>query len=236
MKLHNAQATKRGEIPAEEIEEWLRRHPDFFQQHLDLLEILKLPHPCGEAVSLISRQIELLREKNRRLQQQLSDILHVARDNDILLRRYHRLTLALQDASCLDDALASLRWLLQDCFQADFVAVRLIQPIIDSPIGDLCVAEDSPQLPYFWQILEIGQPECGKPERELARFLFGAQAHEVQSHALVPLQHAGLTGILAIGSRDPKRFEAGMGSLFLSQMSEMVAARFVSLLPERVRG
>ncbi len=235
MKLKNAEPCSPGEITAFEIEDWLLRHPDFFQHHLDCLETLKLPHPCGEAVSLVTRQIELLRDKNRKLQAQLNNILQIARENDTLLRRFHQLTIAMLDAASLEDALAALRWLLQDCFQADFVAVRLIQPVIDCPVGDLCVSEDCPQLSHFKQILEEGKPECGKPSREQVVFLFGTDATEVESIALVPLQHAGLKGVLAIGSRDPQRFEPAMGNLFLSQLSDVVAARFVSLLPANAR-
>ncbi|MFZ4699315.1 MAG: DUF484 family protein, partial [Candidatus Methylumidiphilus sp.] len=77
--MNNAQASCPEEIPASDIEDWLLRHPDFFQHHADCLETLKLPHPCGDAVSLITRQIELLREKNRKLQAQLKDILQIAR-------------------------------------------------------------------------------------------------------------------------------------------------------------
>ena len=230
MKLNNAQQASPDEILASDVEDWLIRHPDFFHHHPDCLENLRLPHHCGEAVSLVTRQIELLREKNRKLQTQLNEILQIARDNDSLLRRFHQLTLAMLDADSLDDALAALRWLLHDCFQADFVAVRLIHPVIDCPVGNLCISEDCPQLSHFKQILEVGKPECGKPSHEQAVFLFGADAIEAESYALVPLQHAGLKGILAIGSRDPDRFEPGMGNLFLSQMSDVVAARFVSLL------
>lgn len=233
MKANKAQRQNIEAITADDVEAWLRRRPDFFHQHLDLLEILKVPHPCGEAVSLVSRQIDLLREKNRRLQVQLNDILQIARDNDSLFWRIHRLTLALLDANSLDDALAALRWLLHECFQADFVAVRLLDPIFDSPIADLCVAADCPELAHFSQLLEGGKPECGQPTPALAELLFGSDAPEVLSHAIIPLQHAGLKGVLAIGSRNSSRFDAGMGHLFLSQMGEIVAARLVSLLNAR---
>lgn len=231
MKSDIAQRPPQAEFLAAEIEDWLLKHPDFFQHHPDCLESLKIPHPCGDAVSLVTRQVEVLRDKNHKLQTQFNDILRIARENDTLLRRFHQLTLALLDASGLEDALAALRWLLEDCFQADFVAVKLIQPMIDCPIHNLCVPADCPQLEHFQKILHDGKPECGKPLLEQAVFLFGSDAAEIESHALVPLQHAALKGILAIGSRDPARFEPGMGHLFLSQMSDVVAARFVSLLP-----
>jgi uncharacterized protein YigA (DUF484 family) len=231
--------TRKQECPeSEEMSEaaaaaWLRAHPRFFQQHLDLLETLEVPHPSGAAVSLVARQLDLLREKNRKLEAQLKDILRIARDNDALFRRAHKLTLNLMDAASLDDALACLRWLLHECFEADFVSLRLIRDDPECPIAGLCVSLDHPGLAHFSSLLERGEPECGVAAPERAEFLFGADAAEVRSYALAPLQHAGLKGILAIGGRLEDRFDAGMDKLFLSHMSEIVAARFVSLLAGR---
>jgi uncharacterized protein YigA (DUF484 family) len=221
---------EKNAMTAMEVEKFLRRHPDFFQDHLDLLESLKVPHPCGEAVSLISRQIELLREKNRRLQLQMNDILHIARDNDALYHRIHQLTLALLNAAGLEDALAGLKWGLHQYFQADFVAVRIARPCIDTPIADLCMAPDGQGPALFESVMESGKPQCGHAEAGQAEFLFGDDAPDVASCALIPLQHAGLRGVLAIGSRNPTRFQSGMGFLFLTQMGEIVSARLAALL------
>jgi uncharacterized protein YigA (DUF484 family) len=230
MTLSNASWMDQNDAMTAEVAAYLRDHPDFFQHHLDVLETLNVPHPSGEAVSLVSRQLELLRERNRKLHAQINDILHIARDNDALFQRIHRLTLALLDATSLDDALASLRWLLHDCFDADFVAVRLLEPRIDCPIADLCVDAQAVETGHFRALLESGRPECGRTDAAWAAYLFGSDADEVRSHAAVPLQHAGLKGLLAIGSRDSSRFDADMGHLFLTQMGEIVAARLVALV------
>lgn len=230
MKLSKAQRQEQAGPVAADVETYLRAHPDFFQQHLELLETIRIPHPSGDAVSLVSRQLDVLRDKNRRLQMQLNDILQIARDNDSLARRIHQLTLSLLDATSLDDALGGLRWLLHECFQADFVAVRLLEPVIDSPIADLCIPPDCTEVGHLRHVLESGRPECGQPTELQATVLFGSEAPDVMSFALVPLQHAGLKGVLAIGSRSASRFDAGMGHLFLNQMGDIVAARLVALL------
>lgn len=230
MKFGKAQRKETPGLAAADVEAYLRTHPDFFHQHLDLLETLRVPHPCGDAVSLVLRQLDVFRDKNRRLQVQLNDILQIARDNDSLARRIHQLTLSLLDAASVDDALGGLRWLLYECFQADFIAVRLLEPVIDSPIADLCIPPDCAEATHFEQVLASGKAECGRPNDLQAQLLFGGEAHEVLSYALVPLQHAGLKGLLAIGSRSASRFEAGMGHLFLNQMGDIVAARLVALL------
>jgi len=208
---------------------YLRQHPDFFEDHLDLLEMLKVPHPSGEAVSLTTRQLDLLRARNGKLQQQLNDILQIARDNDMLSRRLHQLTLTLLNATSIDDALAGLRWSLHECFEADHVVVRLLEPSVETAIGDLVVHDESTER-YIEGLLNMGVPECGLTSIDQAQMLFGGDADRVESHALVPLSHAGLRGLLVIGSCDPHRFDAGMGHLFLTQMGEIVAARLVNLL------
>lgn len=234
MSVRTSRRRDDGTCTAVEVEEFLRQQPDFFHRHLDLLESLKIPHPCGEAVSLVARQLDLLRERIRRQQIQLNDILQVARDNDTLYHRMHQLTLALLDAATVEDALAGLKWGLHQYFQADFVAVRIVEPQIESPIADLCVASSSEGFALFAPVWDAGRPLCGKPDAAQARFLFGTVAAEVRSNALVPLQHAGLRGMLAIGSRDPGRFQPGMGFLFLSQMGEILSARLATLLNRQI--
>lgn len=236
MSLINPKTPKRREeraVSAAEVEAFLRQHPDFFQDQLDLLEILKIPHPCGDAVSLVTRQISLLRDSNRQLESQLNDILQIARDNDALHQRIHQLTLTLLDATTLDDALGGLTWSLHEYFQADFVTVKIIQPAIESPITGLYVTSSDAGLALFASVLDSGSPHCGTPDQSQAKYLFGGNASNVLSHALIPLQHAGFKGLLAIGSRDANRFRAGMGLHFLGQLGEVVSARFASLLAGR---
>jgi uncharacterized protein YigA (DUF484 family) len=60
--------------------------------------------------------------------------------------------------------------------------------------------------------------------------LFGDAAAEVRSSAIIPMTFTRLEGLLAIGSRDESRFHYSMGSLFLTQMSEIIGTRLISLL------
>lgn len=217
-------------VTAAEVEAFLRQNPAYFEEHLDLLEILHVPHPCGDAVSLVSRQLGLLRDRISRQQQQLNDLVHIARDNDTLYQRIHQLTLTMMAATSLEDALASLEWALHQYFQADFVAVRIADPNFVSPIANLCMVPGSGGSELFATALDAGEPQCGKPDPAQAEYLFGERAGEVASYALVPLHHAGLRGLFAIGSQDAKRFQRGMGLMFLTQMGEVLSARLAALV------
>jgi uncharacterized protein YigA (DUF484 family) len=217
---------------AAQVAAYLSRHPDFFAAHLPLLESLRLPHDSGTAVSLVARQIDVLREKNERLVEQLDDLVQIARENDALYQRIHQLTLTLLDAKSLEDVLASLDWGLHQYFQADFVVVRLLHPEFESPVLQLFTAQDHPSRPWAEERAEASQPLCGKPDPAHAAYLFGDVADQVGSYAVIRLNHAALRGLFAIGSRDPERFRADMGFVFLTQMSEILASRMASLLSQ----
>ena len=217
-------------LGAHEVADYLREHPDFFETHLDLLGALSVPHPSGDAVSLVARQLDLLRERNQRMTRQLEELVQIARDNDALHQRVHQLTLTLIDARSLEDVLGSLDWGLHQFFQADFVAVRILDPAVDTPVQGLFVDQTHAQRPWCQRVIERETPVCGPLEPEPLAFLFGENATVVASLIVVRLDHAGLKGVFAIGSRDSERFRRDMGFEFLRQLGETLAARLAVLL------
>ena len=88
-------------ISSEQVETYLRQHPEFFQQHIHLLETMSIPHPSGEAVSLISKQLEIFRNKHIELEGQLTSLIDIARENDAVANHMHQWTRAMLDAQTL---------------------------------------------------------------------------------------------------------------------------------------
>jgi uncharacterized protein YigA (DUF484 family) len=217
-------------LSASQIEDYLQQHPDFFHEHLNLLEQLSVPHPSGVAISLISKQLELFRSRHQEMESQLTSLIDIARSNDISFIRMHKLTLALLEASTLEQAIANLHAVLADYFLTDFVAVRIIKQCPDPAIADLFIEPGSANLQPFFRELGRNQPKCGRPTLAQAKVLFGDSAVEVKSCAIVPMNFTELNGILAIGSREKSRFHYSMGNLFLTQMSEIIGTRLISLL------
>ncbi|MEI6746911.1 MAG: DUF484 family protein [Methylococcaceae bacterium] len=229
-KIVKTKPEKTLEINATQVADYLKSHSDFFIEHVHLLEHLTIPHPSGVAVSLISKQLELFRSRSQEMENQLIELIEIARGNDAVVTRMHKLNLALLDATTLEEVVTNLNIVLSEYFLTDFVAIRLIQDLPNSDLNGLFVASDSNELKPFAEELRTGKPSCGKPTLTQARMLFGFQANEVKSCAIVPLLFTELEGLLAIGSRDESRFHASMGHLFLTQMSEVIATRLITLL------
>ena len=218
------------ELSATQVEAYLHQHPDFFHEHLNLLEQMRIPHPSGSAISLISKQLELFRSRHHEMENQLTALIEIARDNDASFFRMHKLTLALLEALTLEQAIANLDMVLADYFLTDFVAVRIIKHCPESAIANLFIEPGSKCLQPFLKELANNQPKCGRPTLAQAKVLFGESAVDVKSCAIIPMLYTELDGILAIGSREEGRFHYTMGNLFLTQMGEIIGTRLISLL------
>jgi uncharacterized protein len=217
-------------LTAQEVESYLQQHPDFFNKHLQLLEKMHIPHPSGNAVSLISKQLEIFRAKHHEQENQLMTLIEIARDNDIACTRMHKLTLALLDASSLEDVINHLNIVLAEYFLTDFVALRIIKPTGTSTIPNLFIESDNNSLKPFATELSSNQPSCGRPTLSQAKTLFGDSALEVRSCVIIPMLFTELEAILAIGSRQDGRFQYGMGNMLLTQMGELIATRLTAFI------
>jgi hypothetical protein len=208
----------------EQIAAYLEKHPEFFDEHPDLLAGLRLSHSSGKAVSLIERQVQVLREQNDTLKSRLMELVNVARDNDRLNSRIHQMTVDLLQASSLLALLDTLEDHLRNEFKADAFALRLVGlgETLQRETGVEALLIDAGSKALFPTSLCDGKPQCGRLKRQQLEFLFGDQARDIESAAVIPLGDHGRDGLLAIGSREINRFNPCMGTLFLSHLGELL--------------
>lgn len=215
------------------VTDYLVTHPDFFEDHTEVLTRLKVPHASGQAVSLIERQVEVLRQQHRQLERKLVDMIEVARANDALIERIHRLALVLLEGGTLAERLYSAQEELRNRFGADEVSLFLINDQAkDLDAGPArWLKRDDPGLEQFREFLKAGKAYVGRLRTPQLEFLFGEQADRTASIALVPLGDHGKLGILAVGSHEADRFGPTLGTAFLARIGELVTASIQPLLP-----
>ena len=216
------------------VADYLTTHPEFFEAHSELLAKLKVPHPSGTAVSLIERQVEVLRQQHRQLERKLVDLVEVARSNDALIERIHRLALALLEGATLAERLYALQEELRERFGADEVSAFLLSTKAgDADAGPARWLKPSDAgLEQFNEFLKAGKPHVGRLRPPQLEFLFGEQAERIASAALVPLGDRGMLGLLAVGSHEVDRFSPTLGTAFLTRIGELVTAAVHPLMPK----
>ena len=201
-----------------EIAEYLLSHPDFFVRNEEVLNDLEVPHRTGDAVSLIEHKVRMLQDKANQYQKQLQELIAVARENEQLNQRLHRLTLNLIESASVEEVLATLQDELRDRFNADAVELKLFST------EDLKEAQMSEAgMAIFRKFMHTDKPTCGPLKDEKLKVLFGDQAGEEGSAALIPIRTSDLSGVLAIGSRDRERFHSGKGVDFLVRLGELAS-------------
>jgi len=224
------EAHSERELKEREVADFLHRHPDFFARHEYLLEEMTIPHPeSGKAISLIERQVGLIREQKQYLKQQLHQLTLAAKTNETLLQRFQVLILNLIDSDTIDQAIVSIRDALQEDFHAD--AVELV--LFDCPSRPESVGRDDERLQPFQRILQAHYPVCGHFNPEQMRLLFGKRGDEIASAVVVPLcegENEPCLGLLGIGSIDPKRYHPDMGTVFVSHLGAVMNRIFRSHL------
>ena len=221
----------RDGLDAMEVASYLRRHPDFLNEFPDLALALVLPREQGQAASLASYQLDVLRDKNRELNRRLHELIEIAHENQLLMVRVHTLTLALMRAGSLPETLNAVVAALTEDFNTDLVRIVLFRADGDLPIAEwlLLEPEGARALPAFAEFLKRGEPLCGRLQQDKLDALFGSRVGEVASAVLLPV--AGV-GMLAVGSQDPNRFHPGMGTVFLKLIAEAVASAVARFAPE----
>jgi uncharacterized protein YigA (DUF484 family) len=109
----------------EEVAQYLQNNPQFFEEHVDTLLQINLPHPHGgRTISLSERQLLALREKNKALE---------------------KFVIALFAARDLTTLLEMIPHLLRDIFAIPHTALHLWQ--IDPPSTELLAFADAQAQP-----------------------------------------------------------------------------------------
>ena len=204
----------------------IRENSDILQRHPELLAVLEVPHETGKAVSLIERQVGVLREKIQMQDDRLRELMDVARDNERLAQSRHGLALNLLSSHDLDDVISTVLDVLSNQLAADFAVVKLFsddQPRIDQSSGLFVDASDE-ALNAFKTMLEHKNTVCGKATKEQKIFLFGEIADSIRSVAIIPLVAGANLGLIGLGSNDVNRFNPSMGTDFLAQIGELISA------------
>jgi len=217
-------------ITENDIANFLANTPGFFERHAELLGAVQLTSPHGQrAVSLQERQMEMLRDKVKGLEAKIIEMIRNGQDNVALADKLHRWTRRIM----LTESPADVPEVLVDELKHQFLipqaGIRVwgaddayaMLPCAQAVGGDAKSFASSLSLPY-----------CGvNAGFEAAQWL--ADPSTVMSLALIPLRRtpeAAAFGLLVLGSPDPTRYSADMGTDFLVRVGDIASAGLSRLL------
>ncbi len=202
----------------EEVAQFLNQHPEFFEDYAEMLAEVVIPHPHGgRAIPISERQILSLREKARRLESKLGELIRFGEQNDAITDKLHRMTMALIAARDVATVLHVLAFNLREDFAVPHVTVRLWNGL----------GAQAPEEPVSGEARTFAEtlngPYCSAHPMADTAAWFGEAAAHLRSFAYVPLRGEQPFGLLALASEDPQRFYPEMGTLYLRRLGEIAA-------------
>ena len=208
------------ELSDEQVRDYLKEHGDFFERHPDMLDHMHVSHNSGSAVSLVEKQVSVLRERNVEMRKRLNSLTGNARDNDKLYELTRKLILGLLETRSLDElSLVFCKSLTED-FEVEHASIILF--------GDPGQSTEHCRIEFAESArIEIGalikgkKSVCGALRKEELSYLFPG-AGEVGSAAVMPLCNSTDIGVIAVGSSDANHYTSSMGTLFLGHIADVL--------------
>lgn len=206
---------------------YLQQNPNFFVDKLSLLADLELPHQTGDAVSLIERQVSVLRDRNMDMRHRLSGLIDNARRNDKLFEKTKRLILHLLEAQDINDFIDALMHSFDNDFEIEHTSLVLFSEIfVDVELSTkshtrLVSLTEASQV--LGTIISNNQTICGQLGDNEQTFVFQDRSAVVGSTAITPLTSGRPLGALAIGNGDLNYYRSSMSTLFLSYIGEVIS-------------
>jgi uncharacterized protein len=185
-------------LTIEQVAEFLRSQPQFFESHPDVLLNIEVPHPHGgRTVSIPERQL-------------------------IATREVQALTLKLISAKTREQAIDTLYLDLLDTFLVPHVVVRLWNVFVPEGSTAPEFQAVATELQQFTEAMTA--PYVGAHPVYETNLWFGEHAPHLKSYAMVPLKKDNVFGVLLLASENAERFYSGMGTMFLTRIGDVFAA------------
>ncbi len=225
-----------------DVAAYLENHPEFFSRHAELLTQISVPHQSGEAVSLVEKQIKVLRQTNKDLKARFNQLIEIARQNEQHFENTRKLLIELIDfknrAGSIEELFEIFELRFPGTLAASEFSIIVLDRELDAQHAKLTRLKSmnsrtlKEKLPRFHEMKHAFCGALTKTDREV---LFGEHAALIASLAVIPLNYKHMNALLAIGNFNESHFHKGMGTMFLDHIGEVISRVLNELLETPAR-
>lgn len=199
------------------VKDYLLANPQFFINNPDVLQTIRLPHQERGAVSLVERQQELLRSKVQLLEEEITQLMAIARQNEGIFLTFSELYLQIINSSDEETLYQAMLDILNEklnlpaiylkSFADDGLDFHIKKEEVEDLLEHRLARND-----YYFGRLNAGEQRQLFPDDK-----------QIKSAALMLLGEEGEIGLVAFGSTDENHFFPGMDILFLKELRKILA-------------
>lgn len=209
-------------VTAEQVAQYLHENPDFFINRDSLLAEITLPHESGKAISLLERQVKILRERSIESRHNLNILMENAKYNDQLFNVTRTLILALLMENDVSQIASATEANLNTQPGIDASSVILFSADDLHNVENTRIESADFLQKDFPTLIRDRKTICKSIEKETANFLFPHRVTGVRSVALCPIGRERMLGVLAVGNKSQDYFNPDLDTLFLDFIGEVL--------------
>ena len=202
------------------VEEFLILNPDFLYENSHILNALEIVHETGGAVSLIQRQVEMLRKNYESTSENLIKLIEIAEKNERIFEKTKKLILDLIICENLTEIVSKTEEAFVKDFDTDSCKLLFFKSSSNLPKGRIIEAKEAHSL--IGKKYNATDIFCGPLSEEESNFIFGKRAKVIDC-ALVPVKNSNCPGMLALGSKDEQKYSNENDTLFLEFIAEALS-------------
>ena len=202
------------------VEEFLILNPDFLSENSHILNALEIVHETGGAVSLIQRQVEMLRKNYESTSENLIKLIEIAEKNERIFEKTKKLILDLIICESLTEIVSKTEDTFVKDFDTDSCKLLFFKSSDNLPKGRVIDAKEAHSL--IGKKYNATDIFCGPLSEKESNFIFGKRA-KVIGCALVPVRNSDCPGMLALGSKDEQKYSNENDTLFLEFIAEALS-------------
>ena len=203
-----------------EVEQFLLLNPDFLSKNSHILNTLEIVHETGGAVSLIQKQVELLRENYNSTSNNLLGLIEIAKNNESIFLRTKDLILDLILCKNSIDIISLAERRFEGQFQADKCKLLFFRENLNLPKGRIIDPKEAHGV--FGKKYNAVDIYFGSINKKESNYIFKKKSGIVEC-VLVPIKSPDCPGLLALGSKKEGVYSNDYDSMFLEFVAQVLA-------------
>ena len=213
-----------------DVAAYLLANPDFFVDRDRLLLKIQVPHKSKGTISLVEKQLDVIRDRQKKTRRQLKEFVENAERNKEIFDKSRKLILSMMAAKQSSEFFAALEKGLKRDFGCKANSLVVFgKPKQINHFTSRIPAESARK--YVGALMQSKVPTLGTLRPREQDFLFQDQSEKVKSAAVLTIRDKNKhLGMLAIGSNDMEYFTADMDTLFINFIAETLG----KLLPQHL--
>jgi len=222
---------KKSSTDEQQVRDYLLNNLSFLEENPDVFEAINISHQSGKAISLVERQVSIMRDRNKNLNDRVEQMRTSAAENAQLLEKTKKLVLNLVQAQDLKSLVKMLTVSLKEDFATEFFNLTLIDSGEISSITGANVISSEEAKSKIGGIIMANHATCGVISREESSLLFGESASDIGSVVALPLKHKTPFAVIALGNSNANFYPSDIGTIFIDYIGDLLT----ELVPKHLK-